>query len=135
MDVMERFIERDLFTRHLGIEILEQGEGYAKAKLEIKKNHLNSVDTVHGGLVFSLADAAFSVASNSRRTVSVAIQASISYFKAVSSGALYAAARDVSLQQKLATYLVEVTDEGGGLVALFQGTVYRKSATLEEVLV
>jgi acyl-CoA thioesterase len=124
---MERFIERDLFARHLGIEVLEHGPGYAKARLQINRNHLNSVETVHGGAVFSLADAAFSVASNSHGVVSVAIQAGISYFKAVSAGCLEAVAREVALNPKLATYVIEVRDGSGSLIAMFQGTVYRKS--------
>ncbi|UCF95836.1 MAG: hotdog fold thioesterase [Spirochaetaceae bacterium] len=131
---MERFIDQDLYARYLGVEICQWGEGYATAKLELNKNHLNSVNTVHGGVIFSLADSAFSVASNSRGTVAVAIQVCISYFKAVSSGTLYAAAREVSLNPKLATYLIEVTDDNGSLLGLFQGTVYRKSARVEELV-
>jgi acyl-CoA thioesterase len=131
---MERFIDQDLYARYLGVEICQWGEGTAKAKLELNKNHLNSVNTVHGGVLFSLADSAFSVASNSHGTVAVAIQVCISYFKAVSSGTLYAEAREVSRNPKLATYLIEVTDDAGSLLGLFQGTVYRKSARIEEVI-
>jgi acyl-CoA thioesterase len=132
--VMERFIEQDSYARYLGVEICRWSEGYAKAKLELNRNHLNSVNTVHGGVIFSLADSAFSVASNSHGTVAVAIQVCISYFKAVGSGTLYAEAREVSLNPKLATYLIEVKDESGSLLGLFQGTVYRKSAQVEEVV-
>ncbi len=133
MGVMERFIEQDRYARYLGVEICECSDGYAKAKLELKEHHLNSVNTVHGGVLFSLADSAFSAASNSHGTVAMAIQVCISYFKAVSSGTLYAEAREVSRNPKLATYLIEVTDGTGSLLGLFQGTVYRKSARIEEV--
>jgi acyl-CoA thioesterase len=134
VEVMEKFIEQDRYARYLGVEICKWSEGYARAKLELNKNHLNSVNTVHGGVIFSLADSAFSAASNSHGTVAVAIQVCISYFKAVSSGSLYAEAREVSRNPKLATYLIEVTDEAGSLLGLFQGTVYRKSARIEEVV-
>jgi acyl-CoA thioesterase len=132
MESMDRFIERDRFARHLGIEILEYGPGYATARLEIKQNHLNSVDTVHGGVLFSLADAAFSVASNSHGVVSVSIQASIANFQAVGGGTLQAVAREVALNPKLATYSIEIRDGSGSLIALFQGTVYRKSSALQQ---
>ena len=134
MDVMERFIDQDRYAQYLGVEICEWSEGYAKAKLELDRNHLNSVNTVHGGVLFSLADSAFSVASNSHGTVAVAIQVCISYFKAVSGGTLYAEAREVSRNPKLATYLIEVSDDTGSLLGIFQGTVYRKSARIEEVI-
>jgi acyl-CoA thioesterase len=134
VDVMERFIDQDRYAQYLGVEICEWSEGYAKAKLELDRNHLNSVNTVHGGVLFSLADSAFSVASNSHGTVAVAIQVCISYFKAVSGGTLYAEAREVSRNPKLATYLIEVSDDTGSLLGIFQGTVYRKSARIEEVM-
>jgi acyl-CoA thioesterase len=134
VEVMEKFIHQDMYARYLGVEVCRWSEGYAKAKLELSSNHLNSVNTVHGGVIFSLADSAFSVASNSYGTVAVAIQVSISYFKAVSSGTLYAEAREVSRNPKLATYLIEVTDDTGSLLGLFQGTVFRKSARVEEVI-
>jgi acyl-CoA thioesterase len=134
MEIMDRFIERDRFARYLGIEILEHGPGYAKARLEINRNHLNSVDTVHGGVLFSLADAAFSVASNSHGAVSVSIQASIVNFQAAGSGTLQAVAREVAINPKLATYSIEIRDGSESLIALFQGTVYRKSSTVEQTL-
>ena len=80
------------------------------------------------------SSSAFSVASNSHGTVAVAIQVCISYFKAVSSGTLYAKAKEVTRNPKLASYLIEVTDDTGSLLALFQGTVYRKSARINEVV-
>ena len=134
MDIMESFIDQDRYAHYLGVEICQWGEETARAKLVLKEHHLNSVNTVHGGVIFSLADSAFSVASNSHGTVAVAIQVCISYFRAVSGGTLYAEAREVSRNPKLATYMIEVTDDSGSLLGVFQGTVYRKSARIEEVL-
>jgi acyl-CoA thioesterase len=131
---MKRFIDQDRYARYLGVEILEWGEGTARARLVLNENHLNSVNTVHGGVLFSLADSVFSAASNSHGTVAVAIQVCISYFKAASGGTLFAEAKEVSRNPKLATYLIEVNDESGSLLALFQGTVYRKSTEIDEVL-
>jgi acyl-CoA thioesterase len=64
----------------------------------------------------------------------MAINVSISYFKAVRSGTLYAEGKEVSLNPKLATYLIRVEDQEGALIALFQGTVYRKRDRLRDVL-
>lgn len=114
--------------------MLDYSKGTAKARMTIQDRHLNSAGTVHGGAIFSFADAVFSVASNSHGTLAMAINVSISYFKAVRSGMLFAEGREVSINAKLATYLVDVKDESGNAVALFQGTVYRKKETLEEIL-
>lgn len=134
MDVLKKFIEKDNFAKHLGIEILEHSKGTAKARMEIKGHHLNSAGTVHGGAIFSFADAVFSVASNSHGTLAMAINVSISFFKAVKSGTLVAEGREVSLNPKLATYLIDVKDEEGNAIALFQGTVYRKKESIGEII-
>jgi acyl-CoA thioesterase len=134
MKDLKRFVERDAFARHLGVEMLDYGDGKARAKMEIGARHLNSAGSLHGGAIFSLADVAFSAASNSHGTLALAINVSISFFKAVKEGALIAEAREVAINPKLATYLIDVKDEAGTLVAQLQGTVYRKRAGIGDVV-
>jgi acyl-CoA thioesterase len=134
MDDLKRFVDKDNFAKHLGIEMLEYSKGRAKARMEIKSHHLNSAGMLHGGAIFSLADAVFSVASNSHGTLAVAINVSISFFKAMKNGVLIAEGREVFFNPKLATYLIDVKDEAGNAIALFQGTVYRKKETLGEIV-
>ena len=127
MEVIKKFFKNDRFARHVGIELLEVSEGRAKAKMTVKECHLNGVNIAHGGAIFSLADLAFAVASNSHRTVAVSINVSISYLKAsVAGDTLVAEAIEVSRNPKLATYEVRVTNETDELIAIFLGTVYRK---------
>ena len=134
MDDLKRFVERDVFAKHLGITMLEYSGGRAKASVEIKQHHLNSAGMLHGGAIFALADAVFAVASNSHGTLAVAINVSISFFKAIKSGTLYAEGREVSINPKLATYLIDVKDQEGNAIALFQGTVYRKKESIGTVI-
>ena len=127
MEAIRQFFEKnDKFADYVGIELLEASEGRAKAKMEIKKHHLNGVNTVHGAAIFTLADLVFAVASNSHGTIAMGINVSISYLKAIKKGVLYAEAKEVSKNPKLAAYQVQVTDAGGDMVAMFQGMVYRK---------
>lgn len=121
------FAEKDIYAKFLGVEFIYVDQGAAKAKMVIGPNHLNSMETVHGGAVFSLGDAVFAAASNSRDGQAVAINVSISYFKPVCQGELVAEAQEVSISKKLATYLVRIEDEDKNEIALFQGTVYRKN--------
>jgi len=134
MEDIKRFIAGDRFAAYLGIEMTSHGPGKAEAKMPIKPHHLNSAGTLHGGAIFGLADAVFSAASNSHGTLALAINVSISYFKAINAGILMAAAEEVSINPRLATYLVTVTNEKDERIALFQGTVYRKKERLAEVL-
>jgi acyl-CoA thioesterase len=130
MRTIKEFFKNDRFAAHSGIELLEVSEGYAKARMHIMDHHLNGIDVVHGGAIFTLADLAFAAASNSHGTVAVAINASIWYVKAATKGTLIAEAKEVSLNPKLATYSIAVTDEGGDIFAAFEGMVYRKKQTI-----
>lgn len=124
---LQTFIQHDAFAQSLGIEVEDASPGRAKAKLALTDQHRNSFNTVHGGVIFSLADVAFAVAANAHGTLALAINVNISFLKAVTEGTLYAEANEVSRNPKLATYTVTVTDAAGGLVATFQGMVYRKN--------
>lgn len=131
MEEIKRFFtNNDQFARYCGIELLEVAKGYARVKMEVKDYHLNGVKTVHGGAMFTLADFAFAVASNSHGRIAMGINTTMTYTKAVTGGVLFAEAREVSLNHKLGTYTVNITNEENDLLAVFQGTVYRKKDQL-----
>jgi acyl-CoA thioesterase len=127
MDDIRDFFEKDHYARENGIELLHVGKGVAAVRMAIREKHLNSHGTVHGGAIFTLADCAFALASNSHGVPAAAINAHISYMKAARSGSLRAEAREFSQNPRLATYTVEVTDDAGEKIAIFQGMAYRKT--------
>jgi acyl-CoA thioesterase len=122
----QRFAQHDAFAKEVGVELLDVSQGYARVKLDLTDKHRNSFGTVHGGVIFTLADAAFAIAANSHGTVAMAINVSISYLKAVTEGTLYAEANEISRNPKLGTYVVDVTNEAGERIATFHGMTYRK---------
>lgn len=132
-NIKEFFQKKDQFAKYVGIELVKAAEGKAKVRLEIKEHHLNGVNLVHGGVIFSLADFAFAVASNSHGTIALGINASISYVKSAAGGVLTAEAMEVARNAKLATYQVNITNETDDLMAIFQGTVYRKKDLIDEI--
>lgn len=125
-DITQFIRNRDQFAKEIGIQLIHASEGRAQAALFIEARHLNGVGTVHGGALFTLADLAFAAACNTRGQVAVAVNATIAFTKAVSSGKLEAEAVELSLHPKLSTYLVTIRDEKKDTVAIFQGTAYRK---------
>jgi acyl-CoA thioesterase len=127
MQSLKRFFSNDRFAERANIELLSVSPGQARAKMALHPHHLNGYGTVQGGAIFTLADFAFAAASNSHGTVAVAINVSITFMKAGTTGALWAEAREISRNFKLGSYTVEVKDDQGELVALFQGLAYRKS--------
>ena len=124
----KNFLHDDKFAQYAGIELLEVTSGGAKVKMEVKPFHINGVGLVHGGALFTLADFAFAAAANSHDEVAVAINASISYLKAVKAGTLFAVAEELSNSRKISVYSIKITDEQNELVAMFQGMAYKKVA-------
>jgi acyl-CoA thioesterase len=116
---------QDRFAAYVGIEILEGGDGRARAKLVVQPHHLNGLGTVQGGVLFTLADLVFAVAVNSHGTKATGLNASINWIKPVRGGTLFAEAVEVSCGRRIATYSVRISDGEGTLVATFQGTGYR----------
>ena len=106
------------------------GNGYAKARMEIKPEHLNGGGVCQGGAIFTLADVAFAAATNSHARLTLSITSSINFFKAESKGFLYAEAREAFSHKRLANCEVRITNETGDLIATFNGTGYRKDTEL-----
>ena len=134
MEHVRQFFEGDQFAKHCGIELVSVAPGHAVARMAVEAAHLNGYARVQGGAIFTLADFAFAAASNSHGRVAVAINVSITFMKAVSSGTLTAEAREVSANPKLGSYTVHVTDETQALIAVFQGLAYRKSELIADAL-
>lgn len=129
-ETARQIFSQDRYAALSGIEIIDAGEGFCTARMKIEDKHLNSVNIVHGGAIFTLADLAFAVASNSRGQVALAINAHISFLQAVAGGTLTAAATEVEEPGRLGSYEVVVTDENSNKIAVFSGMVYRKNKKL-----
>ena len=124
-DFLRRLAGRDPYARHNGIEVVEAGSGTATLRMRVGPGHLNFNGSCHGGAIFSLADCAFGLASNSHGVVAAGINAHITYQRAVREGdVLTARATEVSLSPKLAVYRVDVTRGDGAEVSTFTGSVY-----------
>ena len=123
-DVRER-IEADPYCAKLGIELAALEPGSARTELVVAEEHCNFHGTPHGGAVYSLADAAFAAASNSRGEPAVALETNVSYLEAAEVGdTLVATAEETHLSKKTAEYEVVVAS-GDDRVATFRGRVYR----------
>ncbi len=127
MDAIKKLFDNDKFAKHVGIELIEVTPGKAKATLTIRQKHLNGIDVVHGGALFTLADFAFAAAANSHGNIAVAINATVTFLKSLSKGTLTALAEEISVTSKLSTYRVTITDDAEEPLAVFQGTAYRKN--------
>jgi len=118
-------IERDYYMRLLGIELVTVSRGAATLRMLVRDHHINFNGTCHGGAIFSLADGAFGLASNSHGVLAAGIDTH-TCFQAVAKldDILFATASETSRSRRLAVYQVEVKNKEGTLIASFTGTVY-----------
>lgn len=120
--VMEK-INQTPYARHLGMEVFELTEGYAKARLAVGDKLKNQFGLLHGGAICSLADQAFAASSNSLGRPAVAITISMNFVSPTfTSKELVAEARIIHRGRTTCVAQAIVSDESGRLVAVFNGT-------------
>lgn len=128
--LQQKLLAADAFATSLGISWVEGSDTHCVVAMEIGPDHLNFGDLAHGGVIFSLADCAFSLASNGPGRLAVAVDTHLVIPAASHQGdVLTARAEQVSLGNKLATYRVLVAKNDDTVVGHFTGTVYRTSRT------
>jgi acyl-CoA thioesterase len=120
-DLVGTMLASDEASRMLGIEVLDYGEGWARAQLTVKDDMVNGHGTCHGGVIFSLADTVFACACNSWGRVAVAAGGDISFVAPARAGdVLVAEGRARARYGRNGIYDVAVTRDGE-LVAEFRG--------------
>lgn len=130
-EVVNHMMEHDLFSRWLGIEVLDVKDGYSKIKMTVREEMINGFGIVHGGIAFSLSDSAFAFACNNRNNLSVALDTSINFTKPVHVGdVLIAEAKELHNGKSTGLYHITVTNQKDHIVALFKGTCFRTNKTL-----
>jgi acyl-CoA thioesterase len=130
-NVVSHMIEKDYFSKWMAVEVLDVKEGYSRIKMTIRSEMVNGFGIVHGGIPFSLADSAFAFACNSRNNLSVALDVTISFIKAVNVGdELTAEAKEIHNGRSTGVYLITVTNQKKEQVALFKGTCFRTGKTM-----
>jgi acyl-CoA thioesterase len=130
-EVVKHLMEHDLFSQWLGIEVLEVADGYSKIKMNVRDEMINGFGIAHGGIAFSFADSAFAFACNSNGKITVALDVSISFPKAIKSGdVLIAEAKEINKTNRTGLYLIEVKNQHKDLVALFKGTCFKTEKNL-----
>lgn len=124
--IVRAMLERDGFSRWLGVEVLDLAVGRCRCRMRVRDEMVNGFGVAHGGICYSLADSALAFASNAQGRITLSIENGIAYPAAVRPGdVLIASAAEETGSNRLAFYLVRVTNQREELVALFRGTVYR----------
>ena len=122
---VEDLVRADPYAQLLGITLASVSDDEIVVELEVGPSHLNFLGVGHGGMVFSLADCAFSLGSNAAGDRAVAIDTHLALTGAAREGdRLRARVVEATRGRTLGTYRVDVTRGDGRVIGLFTGTVH-----------
>ncbi len=120
-------MQLDPFMHFLGFSGGITAPGQAMLSAVVKPEFLNNWHSGHGGFLYALADSAFALAANSHGPLAVSLAGHIEHLQPCQAGdTLVAMAEEISLTRRTGVYQVKIL-KGDTLIALFTGTVYRKS--------
>jgi uncharacterized protein (TIGR00369 family) len=121
---------RNPFLNFMGMELLDAGEGWVKMKIAFRPEFLQPF-TVHGGAIYSLADAA---AAHALMTLILpdqyptTVEQRINFLKAVKDQDVYCESKIIHLGKTLAYAEATMTTADGTLVAKSTATLMRLDA-------
>tara|TARA_B110000046_G_C12725394_1_gene286337 strand:+ start:4 stop:411 length:408 start_codon:yes stop_codon:yes gene_type:complete len=127
-----KMLSQDAYSSWLGIEIISCEIGRVKVGMTIRKEMLNSMDKVHGGISYALADTAFGFSANTHGRYAVSIETSINHIEALHLGDYITAEATLDVQKTKVGFNIVEVKKGDELVALFKGVVYRTNKKWEK---
>ena len=113
---------KNAFGNLVGVKIVEIREGYAKTELEVRPELMNPIDSLHGGLLFTMIDITGGSADVSHGENVTTVDADIRYLRpGIGLKKISCEAEEIKRGKQLLVYRVDVKDEQG--TVLTTGTV------------
>ena len=115
------------FAELLGMRAKSVGDGRARFELAVEAKHLNPNGTLHGGVIYSLADSAMGTAlfdRLERGEQCATLEIKMSYLAPVTGGTIAVDAVVVQRTKRIGVLEAKVFGDGDRLVALATGTFY-----------
>tara|TARA_R110000737_G_scaffold124893_1_gene157313 strand:+ start:3675 stop:4085 length:411 start_codon:yes stop_codon:yes gene_type:complete len=123
-EIVDKMMERDEFSRLLGISVIEIEKGKCILELKVKKEMLNGFHIAHGGITYSISDSALAFAANAYGIHAVSIETSISHLKSLKENdVLRSECIEINRGKSIGLYEVKSFNQNQELVAYFKGTV------------
>ena len=128
----------DNYARHLGIELDDLTHDTIRMRMHLRDDMLNWFSRIHGGAIYSLADAAFSVLGNNSNNLAVALDCSITYHASPEPEALLVVEGEkLAVSRRTASYIFKVYMEQQAkrtLVATMKSVSYRTGKPIDHTI-
>ena len=133
---MRKVIQLTPYMKHLGMELLEADEGYAKIALRFQKQNTTMGDALHGGAIASLLDTTGAMAAWTTAEIATpryfgsTVGVNVNYLSAAIGEDVFAEGRVLKRGKEIIYSDVRVTNGDGKLLA--QGSVVYRIVEREQ---
>jgi acyl-CoA thioesterase len=135
LETVKKQFENDRYAKSLGIILDKVTEDTVTMHMQLRDDMLNMYNCPHGAVIYSFADAAFSVLGNNKNNISVALDCSITYHAGPEPGSvLVVEGKTLSQGRKTASYLFNIYTENNGErkpVATMKSISYRTGKQID----
>lgn len=119
---------RQTMVEHLGIEFIEIGDDYLRARMPVDERTVQPMRLLHGGASVALAETMGSIGSflcieDVSRYTSVGIDINASHVNSVDRGYVYATARPLRLGRRMQFWEIRIIDERDRLICVSRITI------------
>ena len=122
-----KHVKNDPYAQSLGIQLTTFEAGFAEAMLEVRSHMVNAYGTVHGAVLYALADHAFSAACNAYGKTSLGLSTTIQFIESAKPGdKIVARATEVKRNFRTGFYRIDIL-HGENLIATMEAVSYRKN--------
>jgi uncharacterized protein (TIGR00369 family) len=112
---------------HLGIEFLEVGDDYVKARMPVDRRTIQPFGLLHGGASVALAETLGSVAANlcvdREKKMCVGLEINANHLRPVTNGFVYGVARPVHVGDTTQVWEIRILNEQDKLVCISRLTL------------
>lgn len=121
------------FGNYVGITPVETREGFARCVLEVREEHLNPLNTVHGGCLYTLADTTGGTACATYGTIAPTLSGEMHFLNSASGAKkLIAEANVIKCGRTVRVTEVRITDEKETLIATATFSYFNTGRTVLE---
>jgi len=125
-DVLNQMV-RMTMVDNLGIEFLEVGDDYVKARMPVDRRTIQPFGLLHGGASVALAETLGSVAANlcvdREKKMCVGLEVNANHLRPVMSGFVYGVARPVHVGDATQVWEIRILNEQDKLVCISRLTL------------
>ncbi len=130
-----RLMDGQDFNKLVGFHCLEFKKGYCKGEIVLNQIHANPIGSIHGGVVFTLADVVGGNAAFSTGRFPTTLSSSINFLRPViGCERLIGESREVKNGKNVAVYEVTITDEKETVIAVATMTYFYLPDDVQEKL-